>query len=292
MIMISSVPTSDEIHAWFSDEQATRDFLIRNGAVDTLDRCATCYGKISLHGALYRCTSSGCRWSRSLWTGSFFSQSRLKCNQIMKLAYFWLGKCSHEQLVAFTGIAPKTITAFGGYFRQLISSSLDTDDTIIGGDGVIVEIDESKFGKRKYNVGHRVGGAWVIGGVERTPEKLVFAEVVHNRNADTIADVLSRHVARGSVIYTDCWRGYSSLSDSFDVDHLTVNHSRNFVDPETGVHTNSIEAIWGSMKRSIPARRKCELLLEEHLFEYIWRKKNSKSLWASFLHALREVGYE
>ena len=84
----------------------------------------------------------------------------------MKLAYFWLGKCSHEQLVAFTGISPRTITAFSSYFRQLVSSSLDTDDTIIGGDGIVVEVDESKFGKRKYSVGHRVDGAWVIGGVE------------------------------------------------------------------------------------------------------------------------------
>jgi hypothetical protein len=290
--MISSIPVSDDIHAWFSNEHVAREFLKRNGAVDTLDSCVVCHGPISLHGAIYRCTTPSCRWSRSLWAGSFFSQSRLKCDQIMKLAYYWLGKCSHEQLVAFTGISPKTVTIFGSYFRQLVSSSLDTDDTIVGGEGVIVEIDESKFGKRKYNVGHRVGGAWVIGGVERTSEKLVFAEVVQNRNAETIIDVLSRHVARGSVIYTDCWRGYSSLSDSLDVHHLTVNHSKNFVDPETGVHTNSIEALWGSMKRSIPARRKCVHLLGEDLLEYIWRKKNSKALWDSFLFALREVGYD
>ena len=35
----------------------------------------------------------------------------------------------------------------------------------IGEDGIIVEIDESKFGKRKYNRGHRVDGCWVLGGV-------------------------------------------------------------------------------------------------------------------------------
>ena len=38
----------------------------------------------------------------------------------------------------------------------------------IGGPGIIVEMDESKFGHRKYNRGHRVESPWVVGGVERT----------------------------------------------------------------------------------------------------------------------------
>jgi hypothetical protein len=37
----------------------------------------------------------------------------------------------------------------------------------IGGPGIIVEMDESKFGKCKYNMGHRVKGNWVWGCIER-----------------------------------------------------------------------------------------------------------------------------
>lgn len=36
----------------------------------------------------------------------------------------------------------------------------------IGGPGIIVQIDESKIGKRKYHKGHRVEGQWVFGGIE------------------------------------------------------------------------------------------------------------------------------
>ncbi|KAI9103766.1 hypothetical protein DFS34DRAFT_590183 [Phlyctochytrium arcticum] len=41
----------------------------------------------------------------------------------------------------------------------------------IGGPGTIVGIDESKFGKRKYNKGRRVEGQWVFGGIQRVNQQ-------------------------------------------------------------------------------------------------------------------------
>jgi len=34
----------------------------------------------------------------------------------------------------------------------------------LGGQGVVAEIDEAKFGKRKFNTGHLIDGKWVFGG--------------------------------------------------------------------------------------------------------------------------------
>ena len=48
---------------------------------------------------------------------------------------------------------------------------------MIGGPGVEVEIDESKFGKRKYNRGRQVEGHWVFGGVERVTGECFMVEV-------------------------------------------------------------------------------------------------------------------
>ncbi|KRH92904.1 hypothetical protein M153_2153000374 [Pseudoloma neurophilia] len=45
---------------------------------------------------------------------------------------------------------------------------------MIGGENIIVEIDESKFGKRKYNRIHRVEGQWVLGLIERTSKRKQF----------------------------------------------------------------------------------------------------------------------
>lgn len=44
----------------------------------------------------------------------------------------------------------------------------------IGGNNVVLEIDESKFGKRKYNRGHHVEGVWILGCVERTHERRII----------------------------------------------------------------------------------------------------------------------
>jgi len=38
----------------------------------------------------------------------------------------------------------------------------------IGGNGLIVEIDEAKFGRRKYNRRRLITGQWLFGGIERT----------------------------------------------------------------------------------------------------------------------------
>ena len=75
---------------------------------------------------------------------------------------------------SLTGHSKATVSAFYAHFRQLITATLVEDDVIIGGPGVIVEVDETKLGNRKFNRGHWVEGVWIIAGVERTPERRVF----------------------------------------------------------------------------------------------------------------------
>ena len=43
-----------------------------------------------------------------------------------------------------------------------------------------MEIDESKFGRRKFYRGHKVDGCWVFGVIEQESGK-VFMEVVEKR---------------------------------------------------------------------------------------------------------------
>jgi hypothetical protein len=86
----------------------------------------------------------------------------------------WLNRNSQTQAINAAGHSSSTITSFFNHFRILIASTLDEEDVLIGGSGAIVEIDETKLGKRKCNQGHQVDGVWILVGVKRTVERRVF----------------------------------------------------------------------------------------------------------------------
>ena len=95
------------------------------------------------------------------------------------------------------------------------------------------------------------------------------------------------HVKEGSIIHTDMWKGYGSITLQTGLQHKTVNHSKHYKDPITNVHTNYIEESNNGLKTRIPVRaRTCEEI-DDHLMEFIWRRKNEgKNLWEAFINAI------
>lgn len=268
------------------------EYLIEVGVLSQQYICDSCGVRMKRYGKLVRCTNRQCSITVSCLKGSFFSRSRLSISDTLLLGYMWLTGANYTTTLAQTTHGSTTIVEYFRYFRELVADSLDEEDWKVGGEGVVVEIDESKFGKRKYNRGHRVEGAWVIGGIERSQSRKFFVRVVEQRDAETIADVLRDHVLPGSIVHTDCWRGYVHITEDNAVVHRTVNHSMYFVNPETGVHTNSIEGKWAALKRKITLRGRVKETLPEYLFEQIWRIRNKRDLWNAFISSLREVMYE
>lgn len=63
----------------------------------------------------------------------------------------------------------------------------------------------------------------------------------NKRNESTLVPLIRKHVAAGSEIHTDCWKAYINLN-KYGCVHKTVNHSTNFVDPESGAYTQNIES--------------------------------------------------
>ena len=61
----------------------------------------------------------------------------------------------------------------------------------------MVEIDETKIGKRKNNRGRPVDGVWVFGGIERGTKNM-FLYTVAKRDANTLLPLIFNNVERGN----------------------------------------------------------------------------------------------
>ena len=101
----------------------------------------------------------------------------------------------------------------------------------------------------KYNKGHWVEGHWVFGGTERGSMESFMVEV-EKRDAATLVPIIQEYIRPGTIMYSDELRAYSQVH-TLGYEHRTVNHSRNFVDPITGAHTQGVVSMWSQTKRMI-----------------------------------------
>src|SRR5271169_1637137 len=171
-----SIPPISSLLSVLFDEASCMNFLIHRGVFYTKRTCLSCATIMTYYASQmsFMCPKKICRKKISIKSNSFFAGSRLPVHQILHLGYLWLCNTPPCSAEAQTGLSKPTVSNFYLHFRQLIASSPLFEDRCIGGEGVIVELDECKIAKRKYNRGHHIEGVWILGGVERTEERRTF----------------------------------------------------------------------------------------------------------------------
>ncbi|KAI5152407.1 hypothetical protein ENBRE01_2806 [Enteropsectra breve] len=237
-------------------------------------KCKTIITKLKKSSCKVVCPLKMCRHRFNKWEGTFFKGLRDKC-KILQVLELWMLSFKIRHISYMLDISRTSIWKILKYLDSQVENINEKMIQKIGGKDVIVEIDESKFGKRKYNKGHKVEGVWVFGMVERIAERKVIMFAVNDRSAKTLEDKMKKHVESNSVVYSDCWKGYNKLCDYFH-QHLTVNHSKFYKDIDTGVHTNTIEGCWAGVKVNIPYKNRTKKKINIYLMKFMLTR-NEKS---------------
>ena len=148
--------------------QEAADFLIDKGFIEFPELCPKCGHPVKREQQTdpskktfwnVRCQRKALHDTKTPWKQSVLSNTLLgKCKlplvTFVQYVYMWLLNSSQEVILTTLGLTTATTATWTQYLMDVTTFSVrnDLNQYKIGGEGIIVEIDESKFGKRKYNV--------------------------------------------------------------------------------------------------------------------------------------------
>lgn len=184
--------------------------------------------------------------------GSIFEKSRTPL-QLWFYAIFLFTTTRHgvsaKELQRQLGVTYKTAYRMGKLIREHMAA-ID-GETPLGGEGKVVEVDETYVGGHKKGARGRStqNKTIVFGMIERGGE--VMVKVVPDAKKRTLQPIIAENVLPGTEVHTDTFRGYDDLeSEGFDVRRVNKDRTGSYVGP-AGETVNAIENIWRHLKCSI-----------------------------------------
>jgi len=137
----------------------------------------------------------------------------------------------------------KTVARVYQHLRECLYHTAELEAGKLRGE---IELDEAYFGGRRKGKRGRgaAGKSLVFGLLERKGR--VYTKVVEHVSAAELMQHIRQRTRKGSVYYTDSFRGYQSLKRYGK--HHQVNHSKSYVDKRTKNHINGIEGFWSYAK--------------------------------------------
>lgn len=224
----------------------------------------------------WRCQKGKCNEKLSVRANTWLEGSNLNFATTLQFIYCWTKEYTSVKFCNDELQMGKNQTIdYCSYMREICAFDIMNNPVMIGGPGTTVEIDETLYSRRKYNRGRQLPEQWVFGGICRETKEC-FLYAVPNRTRETLFSCITANIKPRTKILSDCWRAYGGIGnlEGFEFEHLTVNHSENFVDTDTGAHTQMIESLWHTAKRR--NQRQCgthRQMVDGYLCEFMWRQR-------------------
>ncbi len=256
--------------AFFHDEAAAytklESIVCPNGAVcphcGCTDRMKRMGGTATRPG-LYKCYA--CRKQSRVTVGTVFESSHVKLHQWLQAAYLMCSSkkgISSNQLARTLGVTVKTGWFMSHRLREAMAAGTLPP---MGGEGAIVEIDETFIGQKKdmpkqrgYAHKHAILTLVERGGTARSFH-------VEGTAAADLLPIIKANVHPASQVMTDEAGQYNSLGKLFAAHDFTRHGAGEYVRGLT--HTNTVEGFYSVFKRGMKGiYQHCS---EKHLHRYV-----------------------
>ena len=240
-----------------------------------------------MKGGTLRCKA--CRKRTSITSGTIFDKTRYPMRTWFHVMWH---VCGQKNGVSALGL--KRELGFGSYqtawawMHKLRRAMVRPGRDMIGGPGVVIEVDETfvggvKSAKVKGRSPH--GKAIVVIAVEAHEHGAgrVRLARVKDTTADTLTEFVLDNVKRGSIIHTDAFGGYNDIG-KLNYRHVITNMS----DPETAdahvamPHAHRVASLlkrWllGTHQGGM-SREQLDYYLDEYVFRFNRRSSRSRGL--------------
>ena len=249
----------------------------------------------------YQCNA--CRKQFTVMVGTVFERSHIPLNKWLFAAFLLCASkkgISAHQMHRMVGITYKSAWFMMHRLREAMAPAGKRGP--MGGEGKVVEADETYLGKRDGRPSKPdsfvSGFGWVkhpkietqrkiVALVERGGEARSF--VVQKVDKATIRKVLFTNADRKSTLMTDEHSVYPSVGANF-ADHQTVNHSQ-YEYARGTTSTNTVEGYFSIFKRGMVGtyQHVSEAHLHRYLAEFDFRYSNRAALEISDQDALKGI---
>lgn len=173
--------------------------------------------------------------------------SKLSPRQHGELLKLFVAGSTARTAAELAGVHRNTAALFFRKLRQLIAEHQE-HQMRRAFDGE-VEIDESYFGgHRKGTRGRGAAGKVAVFGLLKRGGK-VYTQMIVDCKRDTLMPIIRRRVKPDSVVYSDTFASYSTLSAE-GYHHVRIDHGQALAAPD-GRHINGIENFWNQAKRHL-----------------------------------------
>jgi transposase-like protein len=252
-------PTDDECLAYI-EQMRWPDGVVRcpTCGADKVSRITRKSTSKNVRKSVYQCLEKTCKQQFSATSGTIFNDSHLPLHKwFMALAIVVDAKksISANQLKEHLGIGSyrtawylahrirKAMEEESGPFNQL-RGVVEIDETYIGGKA------KRRFGRAKQKP--RSEKFDMVLGMRERGGRVKYVHIPDGKAA-TIREAVRTHVVPNpDRLYTDSAAVYNfALDAQMALKHRAVNHSREWVVPNTRIHTNTVESSFSLLKRGL-----------------------------------------